>query len=139
MAAVALALFVFYFMLAFGAQTLLQLRRTGSTGFKGISGRPGSVEWFGGVLFACTLGLGLAAPVLGLVGAVEPVGALDGRASHALSFVLYCLGLAGTLVAQAVMGRSWRIGMDESERTELVTTGPSAVRPPSCATPSSPR
>lgn len=25
--------------------------RTGSTGFKDISGRPGSLEWFGGVLF----------------------------------------------------------------------------------------
>lgn len=85
------------------------------------------MEWFGGVLFACALGLGLAAPVLALVGAVEPVGALDGRASHALGFVLYGLGLAGTLVAQGAMGRSCRIGVDESERTELVATGPFAL------------
>lgn len=127
MAALALILFVIYLALAFGARTLLQLRRTGSTGFRGVGGRPGSAEWLGGVLFACALGLGLAAPVLDLVGAVEPVGFLDGRAGHALGLVLYALGLAGTLVAQAAMGASWRIGVDDSEETELVTEGPFAL------------
>ena len=39
MAALALALFVLYIALAFGARAFLQLRRTGSTGFRGISGR----------------------------------------------------------------------------------------------------
>jgi protein-S-isoprenylcysteine O-methyltransferase Ste14 len=37
------------------------------------------------------------------------------------------LGLAGTLIAQLAMGDSWRVGVDESERTELVTSGPFAV------------
>lgn len=126
-AALALALLALYFALAFGARAILQLRRTGSSGFKGIGGRPGSVEWFGGALFVCALGLGLAGPVLDLVGAVEPVGLLDGRAGHALGLVLYGMGLVGTLVAQGAMGRSWRIGVDESERTELVITGPFAI------------
>ena len=67
MAALTLALFVLYLALAFGARTILQLRRTGSTGFKGVSGRLGSAEWLGGVLFAVALGLGLAAPVLALI------------------------------------------------------------------------
>jgi hypothetical protein len=44
MAACALALFALYLALAFGARTFLQLRRTGSSGFKGISGHPGSAE-----------------------------------------------------------------------------------------------
>ncbi len=47
----ALALFVLYTSLAFGGRTLLHRLRTGSTGFKDISGRPGSLEWVGGVLF----------------------------------------------------------------------------------------
>lgn len=127
MAGIALALLAVYVALAFGARTALQLRRTGSTGFKGISGRPGSAEWAGGVIFVFALGLGLAAPVLDLVGAVGPVGFLDGRVGYALGFVLYTLGLAGTLVAQGSMGRSWRIGVDRSEKTDLVTTGPFAV------------
>ena len=67
MAALPLALFVLYLALAFRARTILELRRTGSTGFKGVSGRLGSAEWLGGVLFAVALGLGLAAPVLALI------------------------------------------------------------------------
>ena len=127
MAGIAVALLAGYVALAFGARTALQLRRTGSTGFKGVSGRPGSAEWAGGVLFVFALGLGVAAPVLDLAGAIDPVGFLDGRLGHALGFVLYALGLAGTLVAQGSMGRSWRIGVDRSEKTDLVTTGPFAV------------
>jgi drug/metabolite transporter superfamily protein YnfA len=50
MALWALALCVLYLALAFGGRTLLQLRSSGSTGFKGVSGRPLSVEWIGGVL-----------------------------------------------------------------------------------------
>jgi hypothetical protein len=42
MAAYARALYVLYLALAFGAGTVLRLRRTGSSDFKGISGRPGS-------------------------------------------------------------------------------------------------
>ena len=113
MARLALALFILYLALAVGARMALQKRRTGSSGFRGISGRPGSVEWFGRLLFACVLGPGLAAPVLDLAGVVEPVAALDGRAGHAAGIVLYGLGLAGTLDAQSAMGRSWRIGVEE--------------------------
>ena len=43
-----------------------------------ISGRPGSAEWTGGVLFAVALGLGLAAPVLDLLGVIDPLAFFDG-------------------------------------------------------------
>jgi protein-S-isoprenylcysteine O-methyltransferase Ste14 len=85
------------------------------------------VEWVGYVLFAVALGLFLVAPVLDLAGTVEPVAALDGRTAHAAGVVLYGLGLAGTLAAQIAMGRSWRIGVDESEKTDLVVAGPFAL------------
>jgi hypothetical protein len=70
-AVLSLVLFGLYLALAFGARTVLHLRQTGSSGFKGISGRPGSAEWTGGVLFAVALGLGLAAPVLDLLGVID--------------------------------------------------------------------
>jgi hypothetical protein len=58
MTALALTLLVFYASLAFGLRALVQPRRTGSTGFKGISGSPGSPEWLGGgVLFVAAVGL----------------------------------------------------------------------------------
>lgn len=99
MATLALALFVLYFVLAFGARTVLQKLRTGSSGFKGVSEPTGSVEWFGGVLFAGAVVAILAAPLLDLAGGV----------------------------AQVSMGRSWRIGVDDSEKTDLVTSGPFAM------------
>lgn len=127
MEVVPLALWALYLALAFGWRTLAQLRSTGSTGFRGISGPPFSAGWTGGVLFVVAVVLGLAAPVGGLAGAVGPVGVLDGPVWRVLGLTLFVLGLAGTLWAQGAMGASWRVGVDESETTELVTSGPFAL------------
>ena len=127
----ALALYVLYIGLAFGLRTAAQWRATGSTGFKGISGRPGSAEWVGGVLFVVALVLGLAAPILDLAGVLDPVGALNGEIGHAAGIGLFWGGMVTTLGAQFAMGESWRIGVDPDERTEMVTSGPfSVVRNP---------
>lgn len=124
MATLALGAYLVYLLLAFVLRTAVQLRRTGSSGFKGISGRPGSPEWLAGVLFVVALLVGFAAPVLALAGVAEPLDALDTAAAHAAGGALFVLGLAATLAAQFAMGTSWRIGVDESERTDLVTSGP---------------
>jgi protein-S-isoprenylcysteine O-methyltransferase Ste14 len=127
MAELALALYVLYLALAFGLRSWLQLRRTGSTGFVGLRGRPFSAEWLGGVLFALALALGFAAPVLDLAGALDPIEPLDGRAGHIVGAALAVAGLVATLAAQVAMGTSWRIGVDPGERTALVTSGPFAL------------
>ncbi len=125
MAWTALALYVVYLALAFGARTVIQLRRTGSTGFHGLGGRPGSAEWFAGVGFAAALLAGFVAPILAIAGVLEPVGALERLQVPGL--VLAVLGIIATLYAQIAMGTSWRIGVDQAERTALVTTGPFAI------------
>ena len=126
-----LALYLLYAALGFGLRTFLHWRRTGSSGFNGISGRPGSLERKGGLLFAVALVLGLAAPLLDIAGVLSPIGMVDGSVAHGLGFVLFALGLGGTMLAQFAMGDSWRIGVDTSERTALVTGGPFAyVRNP---------
>lgn len=127
MAVAALAAYGLYLAFAFGLRTWLQLRRTGSSGFKGLGGRPGSAEWSAGVLFGLALAIGVAAPALALSGLVDPIEALDTAAVRLLGSVLFALGLAGTLVAQLAMGASWRIGVDTTERTDLVTDGPFAI------------
>lgn len=66
MAELALILYVVYLALAFGLRTVIQLRRTGSTGFHGIGGKPGSAEWLAGVGFVLALVFGASAPVLAL-------------------------------------------------------------------------
>ena len=122
-----LVLYALYLTLAFGGRALLQLRRTGSTGFVGIAGRRGSVEWTGGILFVAASVLVLAAPALDLAGALEPIAAFNGSVGHALGFVLFSVGLVGTLLAQVWMGASWRVVVAGGEKTELVVRGPFAL------------
>ncbi|MGE0068067.1 MAG: isoprenylcysteine carboxylmethyltransferase family protein [Solirubrobacterales bacterium] len=127
MATLALVLYVVYLALAFGLRTLIQLRRTGSTGLHGLGGRPLSAEWIAGVGFTLALLVGAAAPVLALLDVVEPISSLDTTAVHVLGLVLAVGGIAATFRAQIAMGASWRIGVDPDERTELVMDGPFAL------------
>lgn len=127
MATIALILYAVFLLLACGLRTLIQLRRTGSTGVHGLGGRPGSVEWIAGVGFTVALLVGAAAPVLALLDVVEPISALDVAALHVVGLLLAVAGIAATFYAQVAMGASWRIGVDASERTELVTGGPFAL------------
>jgi protein-S-isoprenylcysteine O-methyltransferase Ste14 len=122
----ALLLFLVYLTVGFGLRTWLHVRRTGDTGFRGISGRPGSPEWWAGILFAVALTAGLLGPVAALLG-LEPVRALTAPSIQAVGLVLAGLGVLGTVLSQVGMGTSWRIGVDESERTELVTGGAFAL------------
>ena len=124
---IALGLYLLYMALAFGLRTWLQLRRTGESGFKGISGRPGSLEWIAGVLFVLAIGVGVAAPILDVADVIEPLDALDSVGVRTAGIAIYITGLIATLYAQVAMGESWRIGVDEGERTDLVTSGPFAV------------
>ncbi|HYG96063.1 MAG TPA: isoprenylcysteine carboxylmethyltransferase family protein, partial [Solirubrobacterales bacterium] len=71
--------------------------------------------------------LGAAAPVLALLGWVEPIRSLDTSVAHVFGTILALLGIAATLYAQLAMGTSWRIGVDPGERTALVTSGPFAL------------
>ena len=64
MPVVALALFAVFALLGFGWRSWLQYRRTGSTGFRGISGRVGSTEWFAGAGFVVAMAAAFFAPVL---------------------------------------------------------------------------
>ncbi|MGH2962928.1 MAG: methyltransferase family protein [Solirubrobacterales bacterium] len=127
MPGLALALWAVYGALAFAGRVLLQLIRTGSTGVAGLSGSPGSIEWTAGALFLGALVLAVAAPILDLNDVVDAIGSLDTAGFHVAGIVLFALGLIGTLAAQLAMGRSWRIGVDEEERTDLVTGGPFTV------------
>lgn len=119
----ALTLLAVYGLLAFCLRMLVQLVRTGSTGFKGLSGAPGSAEWTSGLLVAGAIALCVIGAALQRGGRLEPVGVLDGAAGHLAGACLAVGGIALTVVAQFAMGRSWRVGVDRSERTELVTGG----------------
>lgn len=124
MAAAALVLYGVSLTLTFGVRIALQLRRTGSTGVHGLPRDAGPLERFAGALFVTSLAMGGAAPILALLGVLEPVPALDHTVVQAVGLVLGVAGIVLTFGAQLAMGDAWRIGVDPEERTELVTDGP---------------
>jgi len=125
MAGVALTAYLLFMVLAFGVRAIVQRRRTGSTGFRGLRPGAGIVEKLAGVLFVVAVLIGLVAPALQLFGAVTPV--VDTWVTRTLGAVLAAAGILATLFAQGTMGDSWRVGVDPAETTALVTGGPFAV------------
>ena len=122
MSGVALWLLVIYGVVGLLFRMVVQLRLTGSTGFAGVSaGSP--AELLGGVLFVAAFVLIVAAAIADL----DPIAALDHRAVRVAGIVLAAAGIAGTAGAQLAMGSAWRIGVDPTERTSLVTNGPFAL------------
>ncbi|MGO4443660.1 isoprenylcysteine carboxylmethyltransferase family protein [Mycobacterium sp. 2YAF39] len=120
---VAIALFAVFAALGFGWRSWVQRRRTGSTGFHGISGRPGSIEWSAGVGFIVSMAVAIFAPILQMLGMVSPVSFLHAPWIQSTGTVIAVLGIAGTVYAQLDMGDSWRIGVDRNETTTLMRTG----------------
>ena len=126
MGVVALVLVGVYFSIAFGLRTWLQYRRTGDTGFRGLSGRVGSAEWWGGVLFIVAMVAALGGPVADLAG-LRSVAVLDSPPVQTVGVVLTIAGIVLTFAAQVSMGASWRVGVDSTETTDLVTDGAFAL------------
>ncbi len=118
----ALALYLGFLAVAFGWRTWLQYRQTGDHGFRGLSGRIGSLQWWGGALLVVGMVLSLAAPFADLWG-LAPRLALSTRPVNLTGVVLVLVGFVLTIAAQVSMRSAWRIGVDEAERTTLVTEG----------------
>ena len=118
----AIGTYAVYLLVAFVVRTIIQVRRTGDSGFRGLSGRTGTAEWWAGVLFVVALVVGVAAPIAGLLG-LPTTDWIDHRSVNVVGLLLAAIGIALTLAAQLRMGSEWRIGVDETEQTNLVTDG----------------
>jgi protein-S-isoprenylcysteine O-methyltransferase Ste14 len=123
MTATALAIYLLFAFLAFVWRGWLQYRRTGDHGFRGFSSRPGSIEGIGGRLLAAGAIAGFLAPVGELWGGGSMLRIQLPPLTRAGGLALMILGAVFTLVAQIEMGSSWRVGVDATETTHLITTG----------------
>jgi len=122
LASVALGALGLYGLVALLGRSLLQWRRTGSAGYRGVHGRPGSAAWWAGVMMAlAVVGLVLAPAI-----AIGLPASTAGGLRVTLGAALFLVGFAVTVIAQLAMGDAWRIGVQEGERTELRTGGPFA-------------
>ena len=124
MASAALALFVVMMVLAGALRTLIQRHRTGDSGNRRTLSPRGSLGW--SALTVTDVGylmVGVGGPLAHWLG-LAPVSVLQHPPIHVLGVVLAVLGILAAFGAQMAMGASWRIGVDQNERTPLVTSGP---------------
>ena len=121
MAGLALAVYVAGLLLAFGFRTVRQLRRTGKSGWVGVSRETGAPARWGAAAFAGSLVVGLAALVLAVTGIVP--GWTGPGWVAGLGVVVAVSGVGVVWASQSAMGDAWRIGVDPGERTALVTGG----------------
>ena len=111
-----------FLAVAFVGRTAAHRRRTGDSGFRWQ--RHDRFARLSGALFAAAIVVGIDGVALAAFSDTALWGALDGSVSLVVGVVVFFAGCALTLVGQAAMGTSWRIGVDPNERTELVTGGP---------------
>ena len=113
MAATALAALV-VFGLCISARGWVHARRTGESPLRaGAANGKFAVVGYG-VLFTVP-------PLLDAAGVLPRLA--TGAWLGVSGVVIVTAGCVGTLLSAAAMGDSWRIGVDDTERTELVTTG----------------
>ena len=121
-----LAFFLLYFGLTFVWRSVVVYRKTGINPL--VLGKGDDAYGYVGRAFKLTIML-IAAFVLmrtfwpASIQVLGTIGALQTPTWAALGWVLMGLSLVIMLVAQAQMGLSWRIGIDEKNRTGLVTQG----------------
>lgn len=110
-----------------GVRSWRQKRATGSSGFRGLAGmKSGWPARVAGLGFLVAVLCGLASPVLASLH-VLPLLRLP-QAWNGDGSLWAGLGVTGASVALAVagqqaMGESWRIGVDATESTDLITHG----------------
>ncbi|QUR68271.1 methyltransferase family protein [Mycobacterium spongiae] len=121
---IALVLFAVFALLGFGWRSWVQYRRTGSSGYRGVSGRIGSPEWLAGIGFAVALMVTVAGVIVQRIDLVRPLAVLTAVWIQVAGILVAVVGIVATVYAQLAMGDSWRIGVDEQESTTLVATGP---------------
>ncbi len=123
MPATAMALLTFWALTLFGLRSFVQWRKTGATGFKGFHGRVGSLPWIAGLAFLLGIVFLFVAPIAALTGWAGGELLLASRSLQITGTAIAVVGTVATLAAQFAMGDAWRIGVDASEKTQLVTTG----------------
>jgi protein-S-isoprenylcysteine O-methyltransferase Ste14 len=123
MARLAAAMLVAFGVLTFFVRVAIQLRRTGSTGLIALRRGAGPLAWLSGVLFIGGMAMSVVSLNLVLNDTLDRIDALDVEGLHVAGIALAALGGLAVFAAQLGMGASWRIGVSDDQRTELVTGG----------------
>lgn len=113
-----------------GVRSWQQHRTIGTAGFNGFAGAETPAARVAGVGFVVAVLAGVLSPILAWLHVLPLLWPGWQRAAGLMvvgGALLAVAGVALAVVSQNAMGTSWRIGVDTSERTDLVTRGLFAV------------
>jgi protein-S-isoprenylcysteine O-methyltransferase Ste14 len=122
-AELAIWMLIAFGVLTFGVRVAIQLLRTGESGLIGLRPGAGSADWLSGILFIGGTAAAVVSVVLVQDDSLAEIDALDTEAAHGIGIVLAGAGGLAVFGAQLGMGESWRIGVSDEQRTDLVTGG----------------
>jgi protein-S-isoprenylcysteine O-methyltransferase Ste14 len=122
-ATLAIWMLIAFGVLTFVVRVAIQLRRTGSTGLIGLRAGAGPLDWLSGILFIAGMAMGTGSIVLVLNDSLETIDVLDAGGLHGVGILLAAMGGLAVFAAQLGMGESWRIGVSDEQRTDLITGG----------------
>ncbi|HEY3192815.1 MAG TPA: isoprenylcysteine carboxylmethyltransferase family protein [Solirubrobacterales bacterium] len=123
MAQLAVWMLIAFVVLTLGVRVAVQLLRTGSTGLVGLRRGAGPLAWLSGILFIGGMVMGVWSVDLVLKDNLDPIDGLDVGVVHGIGIALAAAGGLAVFGAQLGMGGSWRVGVSEEERTDLITGG----------------
>ena len=123
MAYLSIWMLVAFGVLTLGLRVVIQLRKTGKTGLIPLGRGADPLKWLSAILFVGGMALGVVSVDQVLKGSLDTIDALDRTPLHVVGIALAGAGGLAVFAAQLGMGESWRIGVSEEERTELITGG----------------
>lgn len=118
----ALICYIVLAILIFGFRVAVQFKRTGDSGLRVSTQLSSPIEKVATYLQIFVLLAVLAIVILESLNVLEPLFEF-GTIGTSVGLVLCAVGATTTMVSQYQMGKSWRIGVDDSEKTELVMHG----------------
>ena len=118
----ALTLYLAFLVFAVGGRIALHYLATGDLGIRTAKRSAPKIVRFTSVLLLASFTATFALSSLDAIGVVHPQVDL-GEAANMLGAAISLAGIALMIVSQYQMGAAWRFGVDQAERTDLVTKG----------------
>ena len=118
----ALIIFITFLVLAVGGRIAMQYKLTGDHGIRLINPTSTNIALLSNTLLLISFISMFVLTSIDALGILEPQIVLS-QSIRIAGILLSLFGMALTVISQYQMGAEWRIGVDESEQTELITSG----------------
>jgi protein-S-isoprenylcysteine O-methyltransferase Ste14 len=115
-------LLVLFLVFAVAGRVAMQYKITGNHGIRTRKRTSTTMAVISGILLLVSFASIFTFTLLEAIGILEP-SLTPNQSISSIGIITSLIGMVLTMVSQYQMGSSWRIGVDEAEKTEWVTSG----------------